>query len=45
MAEGLHVLGDDIGMLRVMHHDVNERLVSPHVFGNVGAVAVALQSV
>ena len=38
--EGLHVLGDDVIMLRMMYHDVDEELVGPHVLRDVGAVAV-----
>ena len=32
-------------MLGVVYHDVDQQLVDPHVLGDVGAVAVTLQSV
>jgi hypothetical protein len=40
MPEGLHVLGDNVRVLRKMHHNVDEELVDPHVLRDVGAVAV-----
>jgi len=39
--ESLHILGDDVGVLGVVYHYVNQQLVDPHVLGDVGAVAVA----
>ena len=45
MGESLHVLGNDIGVLRIMHYGVDEHLIDLHVFSDVGAVSVVLQSI
>ena len=45
IAERLHVLRDDVRVLRIMNHDINDELVNPHVPGDVGTVAVTLHGI
>jgi hypothetical protein len=45
MPEDLHVLGNDVRVLRKMNHHVDKELVDPHILRDVGAVAVIFERV
>jgi hypothetical protein len=45
MPEDLHVLGNDVRVLRKMNHHVDKELVDPHILRDVGAVTVIFERV